>query len=234
LPEQKLDAQALEIIGLARHSSKKCVCFFSGGKDSVVLLSLLQKVYKKPDIHLVFMPFVDGLKETEIVTGMAARLGFELNLYQHWSYFVDKAGGHYCPPEGTPKKLFDVYAEVREDFGQDLPIFYGAKRSDGLWRRFNTLNSNNKSRGVYAPIYEWSKYDVLSYIRKNKLEYIKAEGDRVSGVDLSAKYLLWAYEHQPQSYEAMKREFPFIDVVIAREKFFRGGTENGGQNKKSA
>jgi 3'-phosphoadenosine 5'-phosphosulfate sulfotransferase (PAPS reductase)/FAD synthetase len=211
---------ALEIIALAASISKNCVLFFSGGKDSVAVLSLLEKAYPKDKISLVFMPFVEGLAETELVTKIAKSLGYEINLYRHWRYFVDKAQGSYCPPEGKPKRLSDIYAEVRADFGRDIPVFYGAKRSDGMWRRLVT-GKGKENRGVYAPVYEWSKYDVLSYIRKNRLDYLKQEGSRVSGVDLSDKYLVWAYENQRGSYEAVKKEFPFVDVVIKRHEFFK-------------
>ena len=61
----------------------------------------------------------------------------------------------------------------------------------------------------------------LSVIRQNRLDYLKQEGDRISGVDLSDKYLTWAYQNQRQSYEALKKEFPFIDAVIERHEFFK-------------
>ena len=71
---------------------------------------------------------------------------------------------------------------------------------------------------------------MLSYIRKNRLDYLKQEGDLVSGVDLSDKYLVWAYENQRRSYEAVKKEFPFVDVVIKRHEFFKESWKmnNGG------
>ena len=219
---------ALEIISAAFHISQKCILFYSGGKDSVCVLHLLEQVYSKKDINLVFMPFVDGLVETDLVIGMAKKQGYGVHLYQHWRYFVDKAQGSFCIPQGKPKKLSDIYNEVRQDIG-DFPIFYGAKRSDGMWRRLVTSNAKWMVN-VHAPIYTWSKYDVLLYIRHNNLEYLKQEGDRVSGVDLSEKYILWAYENQKQSYEALKREFPFLDACIFRAKEVR----NGGINAKNS
>lgn len=217
------DTQSLEIIETAYHNSKDTasIVFFSGGKDSVVTLSLVEKVYSPDKIHLVFMPYCDGLVETDIVAKIARSRGYEINLYQHWAYFKDKANGAFCPPQGKPKSIFDIYAEVRADFGE-LPIFYGAKRSDGMWRRLTTKKDNDKSRLLYTPIYEWSKYDVLSYIRRKGLDYLKQEGDgRMSGVGLADKYLIWAYENQRQSYEAIKKEFPFVDAVIKRHEFFK-------------
>jgi 3'-phosphoadenosine 5'-phosphosulfate sulfotransferase (PAPS reductase)/FAD synthetase len=220
------ERRAAQIIEVAARSFNQCVLFFSGGKDSVAALHLLEKAYSKKDIRLVFMPFVDGLAETELTAKIAKSLDYEIYLYQHWRFFVDKAQGSYCVPEGKPKRIFDIYAEARADFGADVPIFYGAKRSDGIWRRLVTRKEN---RGIYAPIYEWSKYDVLSYIRKNRLDYLKQEGGRISGVDLSDKYLVWAYENQRQSYEAIKKEFPFVDVVIKRHEFFKESWKGGRQ-----
>ena len=60
------------------------------------------------------MPFVDGLKETELVIDMAKKHGHSgVHPYQHWTYFRDKANGAYCPKQGKPKKLIDIYREVR-------------------------------------------------------------------------------------------------------------------------
>jgi len=208
---------ALQKVESAFYTSNKCILFYSGGKDSVACLHLIEKYYDKNNINLVFMPYIDGLKETELVIEMAKKRGYSgIHQYQHWGYFKDKAHGVYCLPQGKEKKLSDIYKEVREDLG-NLPIFYGAKKSDGMWRRLVTSNAKWMVN-VHAPIYTWSKHDVLLYLRHNNLEYLKQEGDRISGVDLSEKYLLWAYENQPQSYEAIKQEFPFIDVVIKRQE----------------
>jgi tRNA(Ile)-lysidine synthase TilS/MesJ len=217
MAEMEAIKAALSVIEVAFNSYNQCILFYSGGKDSVCVLHLLEKYYSKNDINLVFMPFVEGLKETELITEMAKKQGYSgVHQYQHWRFFVDKAQGSFCIPQGKPKKLSDIYREVREDIG-DLPIFYGAKRSDGMWRRLVTSNAKWMVN-VHAPIYSWSKYDVLLYLRHNNLEYLKQEGDRISGVDLSEKYVLWAHENQPQSYEALKREFPFIDAVIKRQE----------------
>jgi tRNA(Ile)-lysidine synthase TilS/MesJ len=216
MAEMEAIKAALSVIEAAFHTSKQCVLFYSGGKDSVCVLHLLEKYYAKKDIHLVFMPYVEGLKETELVQEMAKKQGYGIRQYQHWAYFKAKANGVFCLPYGKEKKLSDIYREAREDLG-DLPIFYGAKRSDGMWRRLVTSNAKWMVN-VYAPIYSWSKYDVLLYIRHNGLEYLKQEGDRISGVDLSSQYVLWAYENQPQSYEALKREFPFIGAILKRKE----------------
>jgi len=211
---------ASSTIEAAFSQSPKCILFYSGGKDSVCVLHLLEKVYPKNSIHLVFMPFVDGLRETELVIDMAKKHGHSgVHLYQHWGYFKDKANGAYCMKSGKPKKLDDIYREVRQDLGE-LPVFTGAKRSDGMWRRFNIMNTGKGKNytGIYMPIYAWSKYDILLYLRRNGLEYLKQEGERISGVDLSAKYITWARDNQPQSYEAIKREFPFIDAIFMRQE----------------
>ena len=215
---------ASQAIEAAFRRSAQCVLFYSGGKDSVAVLHLLEKNYSKTDIHLVFMPFVEGLRETELVIEMAKKHGYSgVHQYQHWTYFRDKANGAYCMKQGKPRKLIDVFHAVREDFG-DLPIFTGAKRADGMWRRFNVLNTAKGGNyvGIHMPIYSWNKYDVLLYLRRNSLEYLNQEGGRISGVDLSPKYILWARENQPQSYEAIKAEFPFIDAISMRE-----GLKNG-------
>lgn len=88
---------ASSMIEAAFNTSKQCILFYSGGKDSVCVLHLLEKYYAKKDIHLAFMPFVEGLKETELVIEMAKKRGYGVHQYQHWRYFVDKAQGSINP-----------------------------------------------------------------------------------------------------------------------------------------
>jgi asparagine synthetase B (glutamine-hydrolysing) len=158
------ERRALEIIALAASISKNCVLFFSGGKDSAAVLSLLQKAYPKDKISLVFMPFVEGLAETELVTKIAKSLGYEINLYRHWRYFVDKAQGSYCHPKEnqnrcptyTPKSAPILAGTFRFSTGPKEATECGGglsperARKTGAYTRLSTNGRNTMSCPISA------------------------------------------------------------------------------------
>ena len=121
--------QALQTVELAFNVSKQCILFYSGGKDSACVLHLLEKYYSKKDIRLVFMPFVEGLKETELVHEMARKQGYGVHLYQHWRYFVDKAQFLLYPAGQTQEIKRHIQGSPRRSGG-----FAGILRGQTLGR----------------------------------------------------------------------------------------------------
>jgi 3'-phosphoadenosine 5'-phosphosulfate sulfotransferase (PAPS reductase)/FAD synthetase len=130
--------------------------------------------------------------------------------------------GVYCVPDPNIqlKRLGDVYEEVRKKTGI-VPILTGAKRDDGQWRRTNTEEAKTGAyQEVYRPIYEWTTYDVVGFCKLKGIPLPKAENAKNTGIDLSTKFVLWAYNNEPQAYERLCEEFPFLPAMIYREHWF--------------
>ena len=93
------------IIRAAFNVCQRCILFYSGGKDSTVALHLIERVYRKKDIELVFMPYVDGLAETDAVITMAKKQGYSgVHLYQHWGVFQGQGKRCVLHKTGQAKK----------------------------------------------------------------------------------------------------------------------------------
>ena len=208
-------------MSLIRQKSSAVLVSFSGGKDSLVLLNLAQQVFKK--IECFFMYYVPGIEMVENnIDAAEQRYGIKVHRVQHWAYYGAKKYGVYCSPNVNVqlKRLGDVYEEIRARTGI-VPILTGAKRDDGQWRRTNTETLGaGQYADVYTPIYEWTTYDVVGYCKMRGIQLPKSENKKNTGVDLSTKFVLWAYENDRQAYEKLKEEFPLLDAMVYREYWY--------------
>lgn len=104
-------------------------------------------------------------------------------------------------------------------------ISAGERIADSVWRRAMIKSSGtiDPKRGRFFPIAEWSKADVLAYIRQRKLR-VGAESSRLgfSFRSLMGKDLLKIKKHFPQDYARIRRWFPLVDVSIIHHKMQRG------------
>lgn len=215
-----LISTTIEELSLIRQTHKSILVSFSGGKDSLTLLYLAKQIFEH--VECFFMYFVPGILSVENRIDIASQK-YNVKIYKirHWNYFKCKKYGIFCNAEDVKERtLSDIYTDIRELSGI-IPILVGAKRDDGQWRRTNTANAITGSYGnVYRPIFEWTTYDVLGFCKMKGIEVPKAEGMTNTGIDLSTKYVLWAYNNDKQAYNLMKKDFPYLDAMIYREKWF--------------
>ena len=214
----------LDQLELIRRSSESVLVSFSGGKDSLVLLNLSLQVFDK--VECFFMYYVPGIEFVEKQIEFAEKkYQVKIHRIQHWAYSVAKKHGVYCSPLPDVEiwKLADIYEKAREMSGIK-PIVIGAKRDDGQWRRTNSAMLGYDD--IYRPIYEWTTYDVIGFCKLRKIQIPKSENMKNTVVDLSTKFVLWAYENEPQAYEKLKEYFPFLDAMILREQWFNVSGKN--------
>ncbi len=221
-----LISTTIEELLLIRQSHKSILVSFSGGKDSLTLLYLAKQIFEH--VECFFMYFVPGIRSVEDrIDDASEKYNVKIYKIRHWAYFKCKKHGIFCNPEDIEERvLSDVYTDIRELSGI-TPILTGAKRDDGQWRRTNTANAITGAYGdVYKPIFEWTTYDVLGYCKMKGIEVPKAEGMKNTGIDLGTKYILWAYNNDKQAYSLIKKEFPYLDAMIYREKWFNVTRKN--------
>lgn len=193
---------------------------FSGGKDSLVVLDLCVKVFKR--VVCFYMYIVPGLQVVERQLKWAEdRYGVPILQYPHWLLSRFFKQGVYCDPSYRFNKvpelrMRDIFALVRNDTGIWL-IALGWKKTDTLWRRRNMAH---ESPGVIHPIRDWNKYEVLAYCKMNNIQLPDAAKGRVSGIDLSEKTLLWLHERHPEDFKKLLKVFPYAEVPIYRRKFY--------------
>lgn len=201
--------------------NKAVLVSYSGGKDSLVVLDLAKKYFNK--VVCFYMYTVDNLSFIENQLNYA-REKYEVEILKtpHWGYWQSRARGIYCKKQDVPEiKLPDIYRYMMNETGIDL-IFTGAKRADSIWRRRHTASIKKMFDNVKNPIYDWSKYEVLAYLKLKNIP-IPDNGGRVSsGVDFSFSNLLFIYENYPEDFELMEKQFPFIRAVVKKREYFNG------------
>ncbi len=138
---------------------------YSGGKDSLVTMDLCVRSFSR--VEAFFMYLVPGLDCVEHMLAQAeARWGIKIRQYPHWLLRRLMYEGVYCPNsyklDDLPEwKLQDIYRLAVAETG--IPVIAtGAKKSDSLWRR---RQLGTWCKDLLYPVKEWSKLDVLAYLR---------------------------------------------------------------------
>jgi phosphoadenosine phosphosulfate reductase len=217
-------SEAEQIMRDASRSSDGCIVFFSGGKDSLVVMDMASRIFKK--VVPVFMYFVPGLKVIERQLEYARqRWNTEIIQVPHWTLFRCLKAGYYSLPRASNDnipdvKLKDIYDMVMTQTGLSY-IATGAKAADSVWRKQN-LHSTDKYTFLLTPIKNWNKFDVLYYLNAHKIPIPESESKngRMSGVGLTYNSILWLHDKHPEDFELMEQVFPFIGAVVARRKFY--------------
>jgi 3'-phosphoadenosine 5'-phosphosulfate sulfotransferase (PAPS reductase)/FAD synthetase len=208
----------LKVIEFLKTQTDSVVLFYSGGKDSIILLDLLSKHFT---VHLAFMYFVPGLRHIENYVAWAEKkYGCKVKMYPHWmlsQYYNDNYFRFHSNPVAV-LKLKDIEAKAKYDFNCDW-IVSGIKKADSLNRRLmlNTylMSSINLDGKKAYPLAEWNKAECMAYIRTNRLpKPISYKNENSSGADLNKDFLLFCKAKYPNDYKKILVQFPFAETII--------------------
>jgi sulfate adenylyltransferase subunit 2 len=207
----------IRTISHAAQRSDTAILFFSAtGKDSIVLLDLLSKRFKR--VVCVFLYHVEGLSFIEPFFAWARSYGnVEIVQLPHPDVYEFKSNGIFCHPvEGIRKiKLRDIEEYLKPKFGTDV-VVYGMKIADSFNRR-GIFDKAAKSEihsdfDKYYPIVNWKNADCLSYIKLHSLPRpLKLGSTRgSSGVSFRKEVILHIKEHYPRDYQKIINEFNLL------------------------
>lgn len=216
-----LAESTLATLDARRQRADACMVAFSGGKDSLVVMDLCMRTFSR--VQAFFMYLVPGLECVEIELEKArARWGIEIRQYPHWLVHRLIKNGVYCNSHWTNEalpewKLAEVYALALLD--SEMPqLATGAKKADSGWRR--RFMSTDREDQVFYPIAQWHKYDVLAYLKARQIALPPSSGHSATGIDLSAKSLLWLNDTFPDDFKRLCEVFPFAEAVVWRRAFY--------------
>lgn len=198
---------------------------FSGGKDSVVTLDVCMRHFAH--VEGFFMYQVRGLSFQEsILRYYEDKYGIPIHRIPHFelSQWLRYGLFRHCDFDCPIVSVKETYDYMREN--TDIWwIAAGERIADSVWRRAMIKSSGtiDPKRGRFFPIAEWSKADVMAYIRQRKLR-VGAESSRLgfSFRSLMGKDLLKIQKYFPQDYARIRRWFPLVDVSIIHHKMQRG------------
>lgn len=212
-----------EVIEFLKTQTDSVVLFYSGGKDSIVLLDLLSKHFK---VNLAFMYLVDGLEHVEkYLVWAKKKYNVEYKKYPHWvlsQMINDNQFRFHSNLEVDNITLGDVENLARKDFNCKW-IVNGMKKADSMNRRLmlNTyfMQAINLKSHIAYPLSTWRKADCLNYIKQNKLPFpIAYNKKNSSGADLNYDFLSFCKSNYPEDYKKVIKQFPFAETILFDEQ----------------
>lgn len=192
---------------------------FSGGKDSVVVLDLCARHFKK--VHAFFMYQVPGLSFQEAtLRWYEQRYGIRIHRVPHPELAEWLRLGLFRHEDyGVPSVSFnDLYHYVRVQTGAWW-IAAGERIADSIWRRamMKQSGSIDRKRGRFYPVAYFRKQDVLAYVAQRRLK-VSAEsrylGHSFRSLEPEEMYLTRL--HYPADFAKIERWFPFVGAAVAK------------------
>ena len=189
----------------------------------MVVMDLALRTFDR--VEAIYMYLVPGLEQVEVqIEECRRRWGVKVNQYPHitaaqamkYGLYCDLATKHQQLPEWT---LTEIYELAMADTKTEV-ILTGSKMSDNPWRRRRMARKTKLDYAMHYPLAEWLKMDVLSYLKRRKIELPQSDGRTATGVDLSVAFLTWCAKVWPQDFLKICEYFPYAEVVVWHEKFF--------------
>jgi phosphoadenosine phosphosulfate reductase len=192
---------------------------FSGGKDSIVTLDLCHRYFKT--IHVFFMYQIPGLSFQEAaIRYIENKYGIDVIRIPHFELSHFLRYGVFRKPDfnvGIVKPL-DVYTWLRTQT-DTWWIAAGERINDSIVRRamIKQSGSVDEKRGRFYPIAQFTKAEVLAYIKHHKLK-VSPESNLLghSFRSLMPEDLAMIKKHYPADYQKVIRWFPLVEAGVFR------------------
>lgn len=195
------------------------IVFFSCGKDSIVTLSECFRRFQH--VYPVFMYLVPNLSfQEESLTWYENKFHTQIERIPHFELSNMLKYGSFCNMDYDVPivGINDIYhyERVKNDCWW---IAAGERINDSIIRRamIKSSSSIDVKRGRFYPIAYWTKSDVETYIKKNKLK--KDEFSQRMGFSfksLEGRELAQIKRYYPEDYAKILDVFPFAEASVVR------------------
>lgn len=208
-----------EPVKLASRVADEVIVSFSGGKDSVVVLDLCMRYFKR--VHAFFMYQVPGLSFQEAtLRWYEAHYGIQIHRLPHPELAEWLRLGLFRHEDwSVPAISFnDLYHYARVTTGAHW-IAAGERIADSIWRRamMKRSGSVDAKRGRFFPLMYWRKEDVQRYIAQRRLK-VSPESRYLghSFRSLEPEEMFLTRLHYPADYRKIERWFPFVGAAVRK------------------
>jgi len=211
-----------ECLRFLKSQTSEVILFYSGGKDSLILLDILTKNGFK--VHCCFMYFVKGLEHIDKYLNFARKkYGVEVLELPHFAlsqYLNDSFYTFHDNRQVPNLKQSDIENAARKHFNCEW-IVSGAKASDSLVRNLMMknylLNSiEPKTKHAY-PLSAWKKAHVMAYMKQNRLpktiDYNEG-GKKSAGVGITPGVLVYLEKNYPNDLQKILKVFPLAHIML--------------------
>lgn len=216
--------QAKELLAEAQKSHKAVICYYSGGKDSLVVLDMCSKMgfEKIVCVHKYFIPDLEVVEKQ--IRYAKSRWGVDVIQYPSNSAIKSLKAGEFNDPSPDINDLPNIDASeieriAREETGISL-ICTGHKRTDAFGQGLSNAEWANRKRNIVQPIIFWNKFHVLAYLKSNDIPLPESDGRNSSSMDLHPKNIIWLYKNHINDFRKIEKVFPYIEAIVWRNKFY--------------
>jgi len=204
-----------------RDLTDSVIVFYSGGKDSAVLLDLAVRHFKI--VHPVFMYHVNGLSFQDTILKWAEKkYGVEIYRVPHFELSTMYRSGAFSKADRSVRqiKINDIYAHARDAFGCEW-IAAGERCADSTIRNAMIRKTGpiDAGRHRFYPLAYWLKSHVVSYITQRKLMVSpesKTLGHSFAGI--VPKDLAKIKVEYPEDYQRILSAFPLAEAAAIRHE----------------
>ena len=192
---------------------------FSGGKDSIVTLDLCTRFFDT--VQPFFMYLCPDLEfQEETLRWYEDRYGLEIIRIPHFDTSKLLRYGSFREFDMSVPEvgIKDTYEYLRKRTGIHW-IAAGERIADSTIRRamIKHSGSTDATRGRFYPIANWTKADVLKYIKMRKLKLPKDSRELgFSFRSLMGKELSVIKRVYPSDYERILKMYPFAGAAVER------------------
>lgn len=196
---------------------------YSGGKDSRAVMDLCSRTFETVvGFHMYFVPGLKVIREQ--IDYAKERWKVPMMFFPHWGFFKAYTSGLYCDPGHVFDDVGDyslphIHAAAAKEAGIKL-IAHGGKKRDGLWRKWALNHHKNQPYEMLYPIVEWTKYDVLAYLKAQNIPIPDSASPIAGGIGLDTATLLWLHDHHLEDFEKIEVYFPYIRAVVCRREWY--------------
>jgi 3'-phosphoadenosine 5'-phosphosulfate sulfotransferase (PAPS reductase)/FAD synthetase len=216
--------EAIAVMEAAAKQHDAIAVGYSGGKDSLCVLDIAVKTFKK--VVPVFWFTVPGISFCEAAMKYAEdRYGLKPIQIPDWRKMNAIKLGLWCDeftdlPELDLKRACAFTMEVA---GCDI-LAMGMKEADGTQRRQFFGNIRDSSDKVWTrlilPIRRWTIKEVRGYLAANNIPLPETSGRTTSGVGTDHDSICWLHDNHPDDFKKFCRWFPYAQAVIERRKLY--------------
>lgn len=202
--------------------SSRVLVGYSGGKDSAVLLDLCCQRFAH--VEAFFMYTIPGMEFQEAMMRWAEQhYGIKVHRVPHFELSNMLRYGvfrheDFATPIVTTREIYDYAREKADTYW----IAGGERIKDSIVRRamLKRSGSIDMTRGRFFPLIEWSKADILAYIKQHRLP-LSPEYRHLghSFRSLGGTEMLAIKAKFPEDYARIQHWFPLIEGSVKRHEF---------------
>lgn len=220
--------RAREIIDDVSKETDSILLFHSlSGKDSIVLLDLCYKKFKR--VIIVFMYLVKDLEHIMRYYNYAKTKYPNIEFVQvpHYALFNYIKTGYMGIKQNTKQRqwtLSDITDKLREKIGVEWAC-YGFKQSDSLNRRLMLRSYTDGKEAInwktkkFYPLSTYRNKEIMDFILDHRLKNPEVCGTnkQSSGVDIEdVEYQKYLKELFPEDLEKIYKVFPMARIVMLK------------------